>query len=85
MGYPGAGDSNYTGFTLNPGGHLRPLAGSPVAVPAGVADVLISWDGTHLVGVRVGTATWLQVSLISLFTTNCHCPRLTYLRARCMI
>jgi 6-phosphogluconolactonase (cycloisomerase 2 family) len=51
----GAGGSNYTGFTLNPGGHLRPVAGSTVAVPAGVADVLISADGTHLVGTRVGT------------------------------
>src|SRR5439155_11467915 len=53
----GAGGSNYTGFTLNPGGHLRSLDGSTVAVPAGVADVLISADGTHLVGTRVGTAT----------------------------
>ena len=32
-----AGDSgsNYTGFRLNPGGHLRPIAGSTVALPAG--------------------------------------------------
>ena len=31
----GAGGSNYTGFTLNPGGHLRPLAGSTFALPDG--------------------------------------------------
>jgi 6-phosphogluconolactonase len=31
----GNGGSNYTGFTLNPGGHLRPIAGSTVPLPDG--------------------------------------------------
>lgn len=53
-----AGDSgaNYTGFRLNEGGHLRPLANSTFTLPAGSSpgDVLFSGDGAHLVGVRVG-------------------------------
>ncbi len=53
----GSGGSNYAGFELNEGGHLRPLAGSTVAAAPGVVDVLFSGDGTHLAGVRVGTAT----------------------------
>ena len=54
----GAGGSNYTGFTLNPGGHLRPLADSTVALPdaASPGDVLFNSDGTRLVGTRVGTS-----------------------------
>ena len=62
----GNGGSNYTGFTLNPGGHLRPLAGSTVALPDGSTpgDVLFNGDGTRLVGVRVGT------SLIDSFTVG---------------
>src|SRR5207249_7999985 len=52
----GASGSNYTGFTLNPGGHLRPLAGSTVALPAGSSpgDVLYNGDGTRLIGAEVG-------------------------------
>jgi 6-phosphogluconolactonase len=52
------GGSNYTGFTLNPGGHLQPLAGSTVPLPDGSSpgDVLFSSDGTRLVGTRVGTS-----------------------------
>ena len=53
-----AGDSgsNYTGFRLNPGGHLRPIAGSTVALPAGSSpgDVLFNSDGTRLIGAEVG-------------------------------
>jgi 6-phosphogluconolactonase len=62
----GAGGSNYTGFTLNAGGHLRPIEGSTVSVPdgAGLGDVLFSGDGTRLVGVRVNT------SLIDSFTVD---------------
>jgi 6-phosphogluconolactonase len=62
----GDGGSNYTGFTLNPGGHLRPLAGSTVPLPDGSTpgDVLFNGDGTRLVGVRVGT------SLIDSFTVG---------------
>ena len=52
----GDGGSNYTGFTLNPGGHLRPIAGSTVALPAGSSpgDVLFNGDGTRLIGAEVG-------------------------------
>jgi 6-phosphogluconolactonase (cycloisomerase 2 family) len=52
------GDSNYTGYTLNPGGHLQPLAGSTVPLPDGSSpgDVLFSADGSRLVGTRVGTS-----------------------------
>jgi hypothetical protein len=55
---------SYTGFTLNPGGHLRAIPGSTVSLPAGSqpGDVLFSGDGTKLVGTRVGT------SLIDSFT-----------------
>ena len=54
----GNGASNYTGFTLNPGGHLRPLAGSTIALPEGSepGDVLFNGSGTNLVGVRVNTS-----------------------------
>ena len=51
------GGTNYTGFTLNPGGHLRPLAGSTVTLPdpSQPGDVLFSPDGSKLVGTRVAT------------------------------
>jgi 6-phosphogluconolactonase len=54
----GSGSSNYTGFRLNPGGHLRPIAGSTVPLPDGSSpgDVLFNGEGTKLVGVRVGTS-----------------------------
>jgi len=54
----GSGGSNYTGFTLNPGGHLRPVAGSTVSLPDGSSsgDVLFNSDGSKLVGTRVGTS-----------------------------
>ena len=52
----GAGGSNYTGFTLNAGGHLSPIAGSTVSLPdtALPGQVLFSDDGRHLVGTEVG-------------------------------
>ena len=52
----GAGGSNYTGFRLDAGGHLRHIAGSTVALPdtAAPGHVLISPDGTRLVATRVG-------------------------------
>jgi 6-phosphogluconolactonase len=52
----GAGGSNYTGFRLNPGGHLSAIAGSTIALPddALPGHVLISPDGRSLVGTRVG-------------------------------
>jgi 6-phosphogluconolactonase (cycloisomerase 2 family) len=54
----GAGGSNYTGFTLNAGGHLEPLSGSTVSLPdsAQPDDVLFNSTGTNLVGARVGTS-----------------------------
>ena len=59
----GATGANYTGFTLNPGGHLFPLRHStvPLANTANPGDVFFSPDGTHLVGTEVGTtdpSTW---------------------------
>jgi hypothetical protein len=57
---PGAnpGDTNYTGFSLNPGGHLRPIPGSAVALPSNATpgQVLFNSDGTRLVGTRIGTS-----------------------------
>ena len=52
------GGTNYTGFTLNPGGHLRALAGSTVTLPdaSQPGDVLFNSDGTKLVGARVNTS-----------------------------
>ena len=54
----GDGGSDYTGFTLNAGGQLRPLAASTVPLPDGSSpgDVLFSGDGSRLLGVRVNTS-----------------------------
>jgi 6-phosphogluconolactonase len=54
----GAVGPNYTGFTLNPGGHLEPLSNSTVSLPNGSqpGDVLFNSTGTSLVGTRVGTS-----------------------------
>ena len=54
----GDGGSNYTGFTLNRGGHLRPLADSTFSLPDGSSpgDVLFNGDGSRLVGLRVNTS-----------------------------
>jgi 6-phosphogluconolactonase len=54
----GNGGSNYTGFTLNAGGHLTPLDDSTVKLPdgSGPGDVLFNAAGTRLVGVRVNTS-----------------------------
>src|ERR1700751_1204706 len=53
-----AENPNYTGFTLNQGGRLRPILGSTVSLPAGSppGDVLFNGDGTKRVGARVGTS-----------------------------
>jgi sugar lactone lactonase YvrE len=52
------GATNYTGVTLNRGGHLRPLPGSTVSLPDGSqpGDVLFNADGSKLVGTRVATS-----------------------------
>lgn len=49
---------NFSGFTLNPGGQLRPLENSTAWVPAGStpSDVLFNSTGTNLVGALVGPA-----------------------------
>jgi 6-phosphogluconolactonase len=54
----GAGGSNYTGFVLNAGGHLTPLAASRVPLPddAQPGDVLFNSSGTNLVGTRVNSS-----------------------------
>src|SRR5436305_3400726 len=54
----GAGGSNYTGLTLNGGGHLHKLAGSTVNLPdsAQPGDVLFNSTGTNVVGTRVGSS-----------------------------
>lgn len=51
-------DANYTGFTLNPGGHLTPIEDSTVSLPIGSqpGDVLFNATGTRLVGTRVATS-----------------------------
>ena len=55
----GAGGSNYTGFRLNAGGHLSAIGGSTFSLPddALPGQVLISSDGDHLVGTRVGPSS----------------------------
>src|SRR5712671_1858985 len=52
----GAGGSNYTGFHLNDGGHLTPIADSTFPLPDNAlpGNVLISPDGGRLVATRVG-------------------------------
>ena len=52
----GTGGSNYTGFRLNAGGRLTPIANSTFVLPddALPGHVLISPDGRRLVGTRVG-------------------------------
>jgi 6-phosphogluconolactonase len=52
----GAGGSNYTGFRLNAGGRLSPIANSTFALPdtAAPGHILISPDGRRLVATRVG-------------------------------
>jgi len=54
----GAADSNYTGFALTDGGHLRALAGSTIPLPATAqpGDVLFNRTGTSVIGTRVGTS-----------------------------
>ena len=62
----GNGGTNYTGFPLDPDGHLRPDPGfdRTLAADAAPADVLFNGTGTKLVGTRVGS------SLIDSFTVG---------------
>ncbi|HJQ49143.1 MAG TPA: beta-propeller fold lactonase family protein [Gaiellaceae bacterium] len=61
-----AGDTNYTGFRLNPGGQLRPISGSTYVLPndSKPGQVLFSGDGTRAAGTRIAT------SLIDSFTVG---------------
>jgi 6-phosphogluconolactonase len=54
----GTGGSDFTGFRLTRGGHLRPIPGSTVSLPSGSqpGDVLFNGDGTKLAGTLVGTS-----------------------------
>ena len=53
----GTTGGNYSGFTLNPGGHLSPITGSTFALPstANPGDILFNSTGTNLIGIEVGT------------------------------
>src|SRR5207244_3499227 len=53
----GTTGSNYTGFRLNSGGHLTPIAGSTVPLPATAnpGDILFNGTGNNLIGIEVGT------------------------------
>src|SRR6266568_3204943 len=53
----GTTGSNYTGFRLNSGGHLTPIAGSTIPLPATAnpGDILFNTTGNNLVGIEVGT------------------------------
>jgi 6-phosphogluconolactonase len=54
----GTTGSNYSGFTMDAGGHLSPLAGStvPLSNTANPGDILFNSTGTNLIGIEVGTA-----------------------------
>ena len=53
-----SGDTNYTGFTLNSGGHLRAIPGSTYALPndSKPGQVLFNGDGTKLAGTRIASS-----------------------------
>ena len=62
----GTGGTNYTGFTLTPGGRLHPIAGSTVTLPAGSGpgEIVLNSNNTKLAGMRVTT------SVIDSFTLD---------------
>jgi 6-phosphogluconolactonase len=61
----GASGTNLTGFTLNWGGQLQPLAGSTISLPAGSqpGDVLFNPTGTNLVTTLVASSTIASYSV----------------------
>jgi 6-phosphogluconolactonase len=67
----GVSGSNYTGFRLNAGGHLTPLAGStfPLPATANPGDILFNSTGKNLIGIEVGT-TDPSTFLIDSFTVG---------------
>ena len=52
------GDTNYTGFRLNAGGHLSAIPNSTYALPndSKPGQVLFNGDGTRLAGTRIATS-----------------------------
>ena len=52
------GDVNYTGFTLNAGGRLRPIPNSTYVLPndSQPGQVLFNGDGTRAAGTRIATS-----------------------------
>jgi len=54
----GVGDTNYTGFTLNAGGQLRPIPGSTYVLPndSKPGQVLFNPDGTRVAGTRIASS-----------------------------
>ncbi|HJQ74832.1 MAG TPA: beta-propeller fold lactonase family protein [Gaiellaceae bacterium] len=67
-----AGDTNYTGFRLDGGGHLRPIPNSTYVLPndSQPGQILFNRDGTRAAGTRIAT------SLIDSFVVG-HDGRLT--------
>lgn len=67
----GTTGSTYTGFVLNSGGHLSPIAGSTIPLPATAlpGDILFDPTGTHVAGIEVGT-TDPSTFLIDSFTVG---------------
>jgi hypothetical protein len=57
---PGAsvGDTNYTGFRLDPGGHLAPIPHSTYVLPGNSkpGQILFNRDGTKAAGTRIATS-----------------------------
>jgi hypothetical protein len=57
---PGAsvGDTNYTGFKLNPGGHLSPIANSTYVLPnnSKPGQILFNGNGRKAAGTRIATS-----------------------------
>ena len=53
-----SGDTNYTGFRLDSGGHLRAIPNSTYSLPndSKPAQVLFSGDGSKLAGTRIATS-----------------------------
>jgi 6-phosphogluconolactonase (cycloisomerase 2 family) len=53
-----AGATNYTGFTLNAGGQLKPIPGSTYVLPndSKPGQVLFNGDGSRLAGTRIATS-----------------------------
>jgi 6-phosphogluconolactonase (cycloisomerase 2 family) len=54
----GPGDTNYTGFRLDGGGHLRAIPDSTYALPSGSkpGQVLFNGDGTKVAGTRIASS-----------------------------